>query len=156
MEKFSSKLKSLLPFLFILAFAAGCDKDDDDEPAKTSYTLSGSANGAQEVPAVTTNATGTITGTYNSSSNALSYTITWTGLSGAPTLMHFHGPALAGANASPALDITGFPATVAGTHSGTATLTDTQEADLLAGKWYYNIHTPDHGGGEIRGQVAAQ
>ena len=84
----------LIASISIFAFSS-CDKDDDDTP-KTNYTLSATANGAQEVPAVTTAATGTVSGTYNSSTNALSYTVTWTGLSGAPTLMHFHGPALAG------------------------------------------------------------
>jgi hypothetical protein len=140
---------------FLLA-SIGCSKDDNNNNQKTTYTLSGSASGAQEVPAVTTQGTGTLTGSYNSSTNAISYTITWTGLSGPPSLMHFHGPAAAGENASVVLPITGFPATAAGTISGSGALTDAQEADLLAGKWYYNIHTSAHGGGEIRGQVAVQ
>jgi len=36
---------------------------------------------------------------------------------------------------------------------GEATLTDAQAADLQSGKWYFNIHTAAHPGGEIRGQV---
>jgi hypothetical protein len=36
---------------------------------------------------------------------------------------------------------------------GTATLTAAQSADLLAGKWYVNLHTAANGGGEIRGQA---
>ena len=38
---------------------------------------------------------------------------------------------------------------------GRAAITDAQAADLLAGRWYVNIHTAAHGGGEIRfdGQV---
>jgi hypothetical protein len=49
-----------------------------------------------------------------------------------------------------------FPLGVtSGSFSGTATITDTQEADLLAGLWYVNIHTTTSSGGEIRGQVAA-
>jgi hypothetical protein len=141
----------------LLLSSTGCSKDDNNNnQQKTSYTLSGNASGAQEVPTVTTQGTGTLTGSYNSSTNTLSYTITWTGLSGPPTMMHFHGPAAAGENASVVLPISGFPATAAGTISGSGTLSDAQEADLLAGKWYYNIHTSAHGGGEIRGQVAVQ
>ena len=34
-----------------------------------------------------------------------------------------------------------------------ATLTDAQASDLMAGKWYFNIHTAANKGGEIRGQV---
>ncbi len=36
---------------------------------------------------------------------------------------------------------------------GSATLTDAQAADLVAGKYYVNIHTAANPGGEIRGQV---
>ena len=37
--------------------------------------------------------------------------------------------------------------------TGSATLTDAQAADLMAGRWYVNIHTAANRGGEIRGQV---
>ena len=36
---------------------------------------------------------------------------------------------------------------------GEATLTDAQASDLMAGKWYFNVHTAANKGGEIRGQV---
>ena len=32
-------------------------------------------------------------------------------------------------------------------------LTQAQAADLMAGRWYLNIHTAANPGGEIRGQV---
>lgn len=142
----------LLTMGFLLA---SCSKDDTPAP-KTQYTLSATASGAQEVPAVTTQGSGTLTGSYNSSTNALSYNLSWSGLSGPATLMHFHGPALAGVSAGVALGITGFSSIAAGSYSGSATLTEEQEADLLAGKWYWNVHTAAHGAGEIRGQVSAQ
>ena len=37
--------------------------------------------------------------------------------------------------------------------AGSATLTDAQAADLMAGKWYVNVHTAANKDGEIRGQV---
>ncbi len=67
--------------------------------------------------------------------------------------MHFHGPADPTISAPVAIGITGWAAARAGTISGTATLTEAQEADLLSGKWYYNIHTPFKGSGEIRGNM---
>ncbi|OIQ70334.1 CHRD domain protein [mine drainage metagenome] len=36
---------------------------------------------------------------------------------------------------------------------GSATLTDAQAADLMAGKYYINVHTAANPTGEIRGQV---
>ena len=36
---------------------------------------------------------------------------------------------------------------------GSATITDLQKADLIAGDWYVNVHSSNSPGGEIRGQV---
>jgi hypothetical protein len=149
----TTKLSAIALSLFIMTMVS-CKKDEDKP--KTDYTVSATANGTQETPPVTTDGTGTVTGTYNSSTNVLTYNLSWTGLSGDASDMHFHGPALAGTPAGVAVAITGFTPGTQGTFSGTATLNDTQEADLLAGKWYYNIHTPDHPGGEIRGQLSVQ
>jgi D-alanine-D-alanine ligase-like ATP-grasp enzyme len=43
----------------------------------------------------------------------------------------------------------------AGGFSGTTTLTATNEARLLAGTLYINVHTSTNGGGEIRGNLVA-
>jgi CHRD domain len=110
--------------------------------------------GANEVPAVNSPGRGQLTGNYNLQTNVLTYQITFSQLmsGAAPTAMHFHGPALAGANAGVQIGIT-FPAGTAGPVSGTATLTDAQETDLLAGRWYYNLHTAAFPSGELRGQL---
>ena len=135
-------------------FFVSCDKNDDDNEDVT-YTISGNADGAQETPAVTTTATGTLTGTYNSRTNQLQYTINWTGLSGDVSVAHFHGPALAGVAAGPIIDLTVTTNGMAGNITGSATLADSTEAHLLAGKLYYNLHTVANPNGEIRGQVTA-
>jgi hypothetical protein len=128
-----------------------CDKDDDDV-----VTSNNAMSGSQEVPAVATTATGSINVTFNKNSNELSYTATWSGLSGPATAMHFHGPAVTGVSAGVLIGVTGFPAAASGSASGTLTVPNTGvilEADLLAGKWYFNVHTAANPSGEIRGQI---
>ena len=133
-----------------------CD-DDNDEDEDVTYTLSGTANGANERPnPVTTTGSGDITGDYNSDTKQLRYTINWNGLSGPPSAAHFHGPADVNTAAGVLVPIT-LPtgAGTTGTVTGTATLTPEQETQMLGGLWYYNLHTAAHTAGEIRGQVTA-
>ena len=157
-------LKYLSRSFLLLAISSvavtSCHDDlDDDDGKQTTYNITGEdASGAKERPnPVTTNATGTINGTYNETTNTLNYTITWTGLSGPPTASHFHGPADRNTAAGVAVPIP-LPTnpTESGTVTGTATLTDQQEMELLNELWYYNIHTGQNPGGEIRGQVVAR
>jgi hypothetical protein len=82
----------------------------------------------------------------------LSWTVNYSGLTGPAKAGHFHGPAPAGQNAGVAL---GFTGSVESPIKGSATLTAAQAADLLAGKWYVNLHTAANPGGEIRGQAVA-
>jgi hypothetical protein len=87
--------------------------------------------------------------TYDTAMNMMSWNITFSGMSGAPTVAHFHGPAAVGADA-------GIQVTIGDLTSpsiGSATITETQEGQLLGGLWYINYHTAMCGGGEIRGQV---
>jgi hypothetical protein len=107
-------------------------------------------DGKQEVPATTSAATGTADLDYDAASKKLSWKLTYSGLSGPATAAHFHGPAEAGKNAGVAVAI---PNATASPVDGSATLTEAQAADLMAGKYYINIHTAANPGGELRGQV---
>lgn len=107
--------------------------------------------GGDEVPANDTKGKGKVEATLDTTTKTFSYSVTYSGLTGAPTMAHFHGPAAPGANAPPIIAVKDLPSPM----KGTATLTDAQIADLQAGKWYFNIHTAAHPGGEIRGQLAA-
>jgi hypothetical protein len=106
--------------------------------------------GSTEVPANDSAGTGIVDATLDTATKSLDYTVTWSGLTGAATMAHFHGPAAAGKNAGVAVPLGVSP--VSPVH-GTATLTDAQIADLEGGLWYANVHTAAHKGGEIRGQV---
>jgi hypothetical protein len=107
-------------------------------------------DGKSEVPANTSAGTGTADIDYDAATRKLSWKLTYSGLSGPATAAHFHGPAEAGKNAGVAVAI---PNATSSPVDGSATLTDAQAADLMAGKYYVNVHTQANPGGEIRGQV---
>jgi len=117
-------------------------------------TFKATLKGADEVPPNTTAGAGTLTATYDPTTKVLTWSGTYSGLTGAPTAAHFHGPAEAGKNAGVAVWISTKGSPFPSPFSGSATLTDAQAADLEAGHWYANIHTAANPGGEIRGQLA--
>ena len=126
-----------------------------------SYTITALLDGLQEVPPVVTTGTGSLTGTYDDTTNLLTWSGSFASLIGTSSDAHFHGPAAVGVGAGVQVPMTAasgdtFPIGVtSGSFSGTATLTATQETQLLTGLWYVNIHSSFRTGGEIRGQVAA-
>ena len=151
--------KQLLAYSFaaIVTCLASCSGDgyEDGDPTPTNYTLSATLTSGAEVPSNGSSATGTLTGTYNPSTYKVSYTVTWTGLTGAPTGMHFHGPAAVTENAAVLVAIPGYTATTAGSYTGMADFTAGQGTNLTEGKVYVNIHSATYPGGEIRGQITA-
>ncbi len=108
--------------------------------------------GKDEVPPTSSTATGDGTFTLNTATNELTWDVTFSGLTGPAIAAHIHGPAGPGQNAAP---VVGFdpPKTPAGEIKGSTVILKSQVADLKAGKWYVNIHTPANKGGEIRGQL---
>ena len=114
------------------------------------YYLRGTFSGANEVPANAATATGNIMGTYNDATRMLTYNITYTGLTANPTAAHIHaGAAGVSGGVLYSLSATASPLT------GTVAINITDEAALLAGNTYVNIHTAAFAGGEIRAQIAA-
>ena len=153
--------------ILILAFSISSCEPDTEMKKITDFSKSGIIlSGAQETPATTTAALGSMDVFYSKETRILSYTVKWSGLTGPVTAMHIHG-----------LAPTGFPApvvqtfslsaitkcptisvTTCGTYKGTF-LTDgvvVKEEDLLNGMYYVNIHTAANPAGEIRGQIRFQ
>jgi len=112
--------------------------------------LKATLKASDSVPPNNSNGTGSLQATYDTANKQLTYTVTYSGLTGNATAAHFHGPADPGKAAGVVVPAQG---SVASPIKGTATLTDAQATDLLAGKWYFNIHTEANKPGEIRGQV---
>ena len=107
-------------------------------------------SGRSEVPKVDSKGKGKLDASFDSTSKELKYTLTFEGLSGPATAAHFHAGET-GKNGAVVVPITGADK---GSFEGSATLTDAQAADMLAGKWYVNVHTAANKAGEIRGQLA--
>lgn len=149
-------LTMMVAALSVFAFSCDDDDNDNDPDLRNNYTISGNANGGQVVPAVSGTGTGTITGTYNPNTRMLTYTNTWTGLSGAPTSGGFYNGAT-GVNGAMQGSAWAYAdgTTGTGTASGTMTLTAAQETQLLGGNWYYGYNTATNATGEVRGQVMA-
>ena len=128
---------------------AGCSVLKPDPNAHLA-AFSTQMTGLNEVPVVATAATGRVDAVLDKNTRLLRWKMSFNNLSGPATAGHFHGPAAIGSNASITLPI---KEALKSPLEGRATLTSTQAADLLAGKWYANIHTAAHSAGEIRGQM---
>jgi hypothetical protein len=111
--------------------------------------LQAELKGSNEVPPNASSGSGKAEAAFDTGTKVLTYTVTYADLSGPALGAHFHGPSEPGKNAGIALPFKSAQSPI----QGTATLTETQAADLLAGKWYANIHTAANPGGELRGQM---
>jgi hypothetical protein len=138
-----------LSWLFIPVFMVAifsCSKDDNNNPGPvTNFTAT--LNGANEEHPTGSAATGSAVGNYNSDTKELNLTITYTGLT--PSAGHIHKGAVgvSGGVIFPFASVATSPIVFI------AVLDATQEADLMAGLYYVNLHTAAFPGGEIRGQL---
>ncbi len=109
-------------------------------------------DGSQEVPAVTTNATGLGFFMLQKHEGKLSFNIVADGLSGAITAAHLH-KAVAGSNGGVVQDLSSF---ISGNRiSGSVDPSMYLEA-LKGDSLYLNIHTAANPNGEIRGQLVLE
>jgi len=102
-----------------------------------------------EVPPTKSSGTGSATLSYDTASKQLTWTVTYSSLSGPVTGAHIHGPAEPGKNAGVVVPFTAGPSPI----KGSKVLTEAQAKDLMAGKLYVNLHTGANKDGEIRGNI---
>jgi len=102
----------------------------------------------EEVPPTNSKGNGSFTASFDTGSKKLTWKGSYSGLTGPATAAHFHAGEK-GKNGGVAVPIA--PAT--SPMEGSATLNDQQASDLMAGRWYVNVHTAENKGGEIRGQL---
>lgn len=112
--------------------------------------------GASEHPAIEIAGRGQ--GTLLLIGNQLTVGATYSELSSPSSNAHIHGPADISTSAGVLVGLgaphngDGFGA-VSGALSGTVTLTPQNLAPVIDQRTYINVHSQDHGGGEIRGQI---
>lgn len=143
-----------ITFIFLIVSSVQCSKylGETEE-----YTVNSPAAGSQVVPLSSSPATGALTGVYKSGKNMLIGTISWAGLSGAPTGIHIHGPAKAGAaRLDKLITLSGFPAAATGSIAIESPFTQSQEGSMKVQMVYFDIHTAAFPNGEIRGQIILQ
>ena len=101
---------------------------------------------------------------YNPVTKLISYEIEFEDLLSPDTAAHLHAPAPPGVNAPALFTIAGAgpapspgPSPLGSPYEGTVgPLTVAQETDLLAGLFYFQIHTAVCGPGELRGQLLSE
>jgi hypothetical protein len=111
-------------------------------------------DGSQEVPPVVTTGTGFAEVTLDDVTGAVTVvTGSFSGLVSPTTAAHIHGMAPAGANAGVLIGLNIPIGVTAGGITGSGNLSAAQIPDMIAGLTYINIHSNQHPGGEIRGQL---
>jgi hypothetical protein len=108
-----------------------------------------------EVPPNNCGGMGTVTATLQTPADHLTWTGHYKWLTGKVIGAHFHGPVSWVGNTTEqnAPIQIGTKGSLRSPFHGSATISKKQAEDLIAGRYYFNIHTPEHPAGEIRGQV---
>ncbi len=117
--------------------------------------IQASLSGGGEVPSNNSPAKGLMVGTFDTDTNTLDWTVTYSGLTTEPIGAHFHGPvSYLGLTPEENAPIqVGTPGNLASPFHGVAKIDDTQAKDLKDGRWYFNLHSKLFPAGEIRGPV---
>ncbi|NOT47249.1 MAG: CHRD domain-containing protein, partial [Acidobacteria bacterium] len=121
-------------------------------------SFTGYLNGAQEVPTNASAAKGFGRVTLNEAETSITVSISYGSaavpLSSNVIAGHIHGPAAPGVNAPVLFDLAPAGGAAFGSvNNATFAITPAQVANLKAGLFYFNIHTVNNSGGEIRGQI---
>jgi hypothetical protein len=141
-------MKSAIVLMAATALVVGPPNGIPSAQAET-ITLKADLKGTNEVPPNASPATGKAEAKLDTETSVLTWVVTYKDLTGPAVGAHFHGPSEPGKNAGIVLPFRTTQSPI----EGTATITETQMADLLAGKWYANVHTAANPGGELRGQM---
>lgn len=136
---------SLLAMLPVLIFSmSSCSDEDSDDSGNVAFTAK--LTGQQEVPPNPSNAMGDATLTYNEATRTFNLVLTHNVTNASAAHIHKGEPGVAGPPV--------FPLNTASpVNFSSAPLDSAQRADLFAGRYFVNVHSPSYPEGEIRGQL---
>jgi hypothetical protein len=117
--------------------------------ALPSNAFASNLTGAEEVPPVTTSATGTGVVVVDPSTMQMKATVITRGITATAAHIHIAPRGQSGPIVFPLAETSGG----SGIWTTEATLTTTQMNDLRAGNYYFNVHSAAFPNGEIRGQI---
>jgi hypothetical protein len=116
-------------------------------------TFIANLSSSQEVPSNSSTATGYGRVFLDENAGTISFTVSFSGLSGNQVGAHIHAPAGIGANGGVIINL-GVAGGTSNTITGSSPITAGQIAQMRAHQTYINIHSDSFPGGEIRGQLA--
>ena len=138
--------KICLYFLITAVFFTSCSKEKDTAPGFM-QNYSAELRGVHAVPTNSSSATALFNGTYNSSTQTLTYTLSYADMTPTSWAIHVGAAGTVGAIVFPLGPITASP------KSGSIKLNASQFSNLSAGLYYVNIVSPGFTEGEVRGQI---
>ena len=131
----------------MFSFFFSCDNNDDSQATTTNLIYSATLNGANEVPANNSTATGTATLTFNTVTKAFTISVIYNGVTASAGHIH---KAASGQSGPPVFPFSSLSSPINFTSDP---LDASMEGDLNANLYYVNIHSSTFPGGEIRGQL---
>ncbi|HXZ14609.1 MAG TPA: CHRD domain-containing protein, partial [Roseiarcus sp.] len=111
--------------------------------------------GAGEVPPNDSPARGLMQGTFDTDTNTLEWSVTYSGITTPVIGAHFHGPiSYLGLTPEENAPIqVGTPGNLASPFHSVAQISDEQAKDLKDGRYYFNLHSKKFPAGELRGPI---
>jgi len=146
------KLLLALAMALTLTACGGGDDESVSSPPTTSVTLAAVMSGDQELPPTITGALGNGTLTLESPTRVLSGSFTVNGMSATAGHVHLGNT---GANGAVIVPMTSTGAGIFTVPTGTV-LTEAQATAFASGGLYFNAHSTDNPGGEVRGQIGRE
>lgn len=119
------------------------------------FLISVPLNAAQEILHPVSPGTGVGTISLDLPTDVMTVNLSFSNLTSNATAAHIHGPAGPGVDAPVLFPFTGVPVATSGSiPQQQFTLTPAQALQLEQGLFYFNVHSVNNPGGEIRGQIA--